>query len=163
MQNSGVGKQLLHTFIGNYCWRSHIGGAAEFQEKKKPGSYVTSARSWQGPRNRAAQARETRTQPQWLPRPLIFINTHTSRVRAQSQCPLSPSRGAAGETPYRELSIDWDNRTPRWQEKRVRKVLWLLQLYYCTPSFTFLYDHCQLTSAALLSSFDVFYLFLSSN
>lgn len=33
--NGSVGKQLLHTFIGNYCRRSHIGGGAEFQEKKK--------------------------------------------------------------------------------------------------------------------------------
>lgn len=49
------GKHLFHTFIGNYCWRSHTSSAAEFQEKKTDFFLCNQAQCWQEPRNRAAR------------------------------------------------------------------------------------------------------------
>lgn len=113
---SRVGKQLLHTFIGNYCWRSHISGRAEFQEKK-PGSYVTSAQSWQRPRNRAACRQwKTRTQPQWLPQPLTFVIRHTSPGRTRWQRPQTVQSGGAGEALSKKAE---HTETPAWNEEDV--------------------------------------------
>lgn len=109
-QNGSVGKQLLSTFIGNYCWRSHIGRRAEFQEKK-PGSYVTSAQSWQGPSNRAAlrQGKLGHSLNDCLSPSRSLIHTHAAR--RQSQCPLLAPNGDTGETPYKKLKHwrHWDN------------------------------------------------------
>ena len=59
----GTAKLFLHSFYWQLPLKvTHISRGAEFQEKKKKlASYVTSARSWQAPRNREAHRQETRT------------------------------------------------------------------------------------------------------
>lgn len=95
----GTAKLFLHSFYWQLLLKvTHISRGAEFQEKekKKLASYVTSAWSWQAPRNRAARRR----------RKLGHRHRHThslTRVHntacAESHCPLLGPGWGAGETP----------------------------------------------------------------
>lgn len=62
------------------------------RKKKKPGSYVTSAQSWQAPRNRAArkQGKLGQSLSDCLSpsQPNTFINRRIYRARTQSERPL---------------------------------------------------------------------------
>lgn len=70
----------------------HTSAAGLSSRKKKPGSYVTSAQSWQAPRNRAArkQGKLGHSLSDCLSpsQPNTFINRRIYRARTQSQCPL---------------------------------------------------------------------------
>lgn len=130
-QSSSVGKQLLHTFIGNYCWRSHISGGAEFQERKKKARFLCN------PSLDLAGAQESCSSQAGEKLGHSLNGCHSashSWTYTQSQCPPLAPKGDAGETPF-EKAERWQKTIKHHNGKTGKK----RRDFYGFTTFTFLY------------------------